>query len=645
MGHIFVSYSRHDQPYAQQLADDLRQHGFDVWMDNRIDYGDRWWQTIVAAIRASDAFIVVMSPDSEKSEWVEREVLLAQRSLKPIFPLLLEGDEFPLLITVQFADVRDGKMPRDDFYARLAIVIAPKDSTGQFVTPPEPEPTAPIPAQPVPNRKAWWAGGLVAVVALAIFGVVLLSGILDGDDNKQADDRDATQTGESTEALTDTPTEQPTPNEIAQVGTATSMPTWTATASDTPTRRVSSTPTYAPTETDRPTSTFTASHSPTATNTQTPTPTLTLTATATDSDPDDDGFVGGNDACPNESGTINGCPATATPTPTETDTLTATYTASLTATDTNTPSPTHTVTYTLTTVPTDTPSATPSLTSTPTATETSTPRCTGSGEIAFVSDREGNFEIYIMNIDGTNLCNLTQNGSLDIDPAWSPDGSKIAFASSRDGNYDIYVVNADGSDLRKLTDDPEGDTSPAWSPDGLKITFASYRSCNGQSCIYVMNSDGSEQSEFRNLPVFGTSPTWSSDGSALFVVNRPCVGCEGNISISYIPLNSNGHAIQDGQSPTSSPFENQIVFSSSRSGNDEIYAYDLDGSEPRNLSQHSASDRMPDFSLDGSHIAFVSNRDGDDEIYIMKADGSDQYNITNSPDSGESSPAWRPAPQ
>jgi hypothetical protein len=57
----------------------LRKRGFDVWLDDRIDFGNRWWRTIVRAIRACAAFVVVMTPDSEESEWVEREVHLALR--------------------------------------------------------------------------------------------------------------------------------------------------------------------------------------------------------------------------------------------------------------------------------------------------------------------------------------------------------------------------------------------------------------------------------------------------------------------------------------------------------------------------------------------------------------------------------------
>jgi hypothetical protein len=89
------------------------------------------------------------------------------------------------------------------------------------------------------------------------------------------------------------------------------------------------------------------------------------------------------------------------------------------------------------------------------------------GKIAFVSDRDGNLEIYLMNTDGTNQIDLTNNPANDWDPVWSPDGKKIAFVSDREGVNKIYIMNANGSDVRALT---EGE-DPHWFPDGSKIIF------------------------------------------------------------------------------------------------------------------------------------------------------------------------------
>src|SRR5215216_1896481 len=95
-------------------------------------------------------------------------------------------------------------------------------------------------------------------------------------------------------------------------------------------------------------------------------------------------------------------------------------------------------------------------------------RAAGDSMLAFVSERDGNSEIYVMNVDGTGLLRLTNDAGRDTDPAWSPDGKRIAFASDRAGSWDIYVMNADGSNLVRRTQNRlnEGlNGAPAWSPD------------------------------------------------------------------------------------------------------------------------------------------------------------------------------------
>src|ERR687883_930796 len=99
----------------------------------------------------------------------------------------------------------------------------------------------------------------------------------------------------------------------------------------------------------------------------------------------------------------------------------------------------------------------------------------GTAQIAFASDRDGNFEIYLMDADGGGLTRLTENNAEDLSPAWSPNGSRIAFVSNRDGNNEIYVMNADGTAQTRLTNNAAHDVGPAWSPDGTKIAFVSTR--------------------------------------------------------------------------------------------------------------------------------------------------------------------------
>ncbi|MBC7810939.1 MAG: PD40 domain-containing protein, partial [Burkholderiales bacterium] len=92
-------------------------------------------------------------------------------------------------------------------------------------------------------------------------------------------------------------------------------------------------------------------------------------------------------------------------------------------------------------------------------------------QIAFASQRDGNWEIYVMEIDGSNVRRLTSNRADDRDPAWSPDGTQIAFVSARDGFLEVYVTDTAGSALRQLTDSSENKRKPVWSPDGSYIVF------------------------------------------------------------------------------------------------------------------------------------------------------------------------------
>ena len=86
--------------------------------------------------------------------------------------------------------------------------------------------------------------------------------------------------------------------------------------------------------------------------------------------------------------------------------------------------------------------------------------------------------MFVVDADGSNPVNLTNNAFLDDTAVWSPDGTKIAFSSNRDGDYDIFVMNADGSNVVEPDERRDGDfidEFPAWSPDGTKIAFTAYR--------------------------------------------------------------------------------------------------------------------------------------------------------------------------
>jgi len=110
-----------------------------------------------------------------------------------------------------------------------------------------------------------------------------------------------------------------------------------------------------------------------------------------------------------------------------------------------------------------------------------------------------------MDPEGTDRANLS-TGLYDDSPSWSPDGRKITFRTLRDGNFEIYMMDADGSNPIRLTDDPASDGLPAWSPDGTKIAFQSDRDGNFE--IYVMDADGSRPVNLTKDPARDAAPAW-----------------------------------------------------------------------------------------------------------------------------------------
>lgn len=258
-------------------------------------------------------------------------------------------------------------------------------------------------------------------------------------------------------------------------------------------------------------------------------------------------------------------------------------------------------------------------------------------KIAFISDRGGTTEVYVMGSDGSNQVNVSpRNTSYDYNPAWSPDGTQIAF----NAEGEIYAMDADGSNSVNLTKNSVWDQHPSWSPDSSQIAFASKRHGNWQ--IYIMDNDGSHQNRITDNSFNDREPTWLSLGDQIaFVSDR-----DGNEEI-YL-MNSDGtnqtnlsrHPAND-RNPAWSPDGTQIAFSSDRDDNDEVYVMNSNGFNQINLSQNPSGDWNPTWSPDGAQIAFASDRDDNDEVYVMNYDGSKQSNLSRSP-ANEWQPAWSP---
>ena len=242
---------------------------------------------------------------------------------------------------------------------------------------------------------------------------------------------------------------------------------------------------------------------------------------------------------------------------------------------------------------------------------------------------------------------LTQAPAQDGNPSWSPDGKRIVFESNRDGNYEIYVIGADGENLKQVTNRPGANVSPVWSPDGSSITYFAF--LDGTAEMHVMNPDGTDDETLGA----GFRPALSPDGlkiaADIFVADLEThqiyvMGSDGRNRVRLT------HTRAYESAPRWSPDGERLVFFSLRDAypyealreaQSEIYSMNSDGSNPTKLTKLGAKSKYPRWSPDGSRIAFETDWGGNEDIYVMRADGGALTNVTNHP-GRERNAAWSP---
>ncbi len=283
-------------------------------------------------------------------------------------------------------------------------------------------------------------------------------------------------------------------------------------------------------------------------------------------------------------------------------------------------------------------------------TQTQTPAFKANGKIAFVSDRDGNNEIYLMDADGSSQTRLTNNPADDSSPAWSPDGARIVFESNRDGNFEIYVMTADGSNQTRLTNNSPDDVSPDWSPNGTRIAFV--RSTDSGNDIIVMNADGSGQTKIREGDSF--SPVWSPDGTKFAFT---CAGNDGFYSEDICVMNANGSDLKRltlaqffefNELPAWSPDGTKILFVQSDFFCDEFFGgicghlqvIDADGGNQQQLLPTGVNN--PGWSPDGTRITFdQSTSSNKEDVFVANSSGTGATNLSNHV-AHDFDPAWGP---
>ncbi len=323
--------------------------------------------------------------------------------------------------------------------------------------------------------------------------------------------------------------------------------------------------------------------------------------------------------------------------------------AIISKTPTQIKSPTSTIIRTIIPTLTSTPAPSPTITPTPPPTPMG-----GTNQIAFASNRSGAVEIWLMNLDGSGLEQITDIPEGACQPKWSPDGMRIVFVSPCVRHLvfypgaSLFIINADGTGLLPLPNVPGGDYDPSWSPDGTKIAFTSLRK-SGVPGIFILNLlDYRVKSLVEDETRAISQPAWSPNGQLIAYVNsdnRIWVMDTQGENRHNLTIGGGDYMINQ---PAWSPDGSIVIYTrtvfSDTSGSTMLMAvpYINTGGIPVEV-PNSQLVLDVNYSLDGYWLLFTSWFSGSHDIYIMRPNGVDRHSIENDP-TYDFDPVWRPNP-